>query len=125
MPARLAEQPVHVSVPTSNSFSALAADKDTAGDVDERVALALRLIDAVLEEDDRLVRMLVLEEKVDAWVQDQQGWTALHAAACEGCARLAVSPELTGRLETAHRHGQRRKRQTAAAQEQRCVGHAR
>lgn len=84
MPARLAQQPIHVSVPTSNSFDALAGDKDTAAqdDLDERVALALRLIDAVLDEDDRLVRMLVLEEKVDAWVQDQQGWTALHAAAC-------------------------------------------
>ncbi|BGP07510.1 Arginine N-methyltransferase 2 [Rhodotorula toruloides] len=86
MPARLAQQPIHVSVPTSNSFDALAGDKDTAAqdDLDERVALALRLIDAVLDEDDRLVRMLVLEEKVDAWVQDQQGWTALHAAAYTG-----------------------------------------
>ncbi|BGP24153.1 Arginine N-methyltransferase 2 [Rhodotorula toruloides] len=86
MPARLAQQPVHVSVPTSNSFDALAEDRDTAphDDLDERVALALRLIDALLDEEDTLVKMLVLEEKVDAWVQDQQGWTALHAAAYTG-----------------------------------------
>ncbi|GAA5844760.1 hypothetical protein JCM11251_002271 [Rhodosporidiobolus azoricus] len=49
--------------------------------LDERLALSLRLIDAVLEHEDALVRKLVEEEHVECWVQDRQGWTALHAAA--------------------------------------------
>lgn len=79
--------PVSVSLPTSNAFSALsssaASNANQLQDLDERLALALRLIDAVLEHDDALVRKLVRDEKADCWVQDKQGWTALHAAACE------------------------------------------
>jgi protein arginine N-methyltransferase 2 len=75
--------PVSVSLPTSNAFSALSSSSSSHQDLDERLALALRLIDAVLEHDDVLVRKLLRDEKADCWVQDKQGWTALHAAACE------------------------------------------
>lgn len=81
--------PVSVSLPTSNAFSALSSSSASNSnqlsmqDLDERLALALRLIDAVLEHDDALVQKLVRDEKADCWVQDKQGWTALHAAACE------------------------------------------
>lgn len=77
MPAKPAPA-VSVSLPTSNAFAALANDAD----LEEHFALALRLVDAVLDHDDQLVRKLVVDERVDCWVQDQQGWTALHAAAC-------------------------------------------
>jgi protein arginine N-methyltransferase 2 len=50
--------------------------------LEERLQLSQRLIDAVLEHDDALVHKLVEGEGVECWVQDQQGWTALHAAAC-------------------------------------------
>lgn len=76
--------PVSVSLPTSNAFLALSSSSSSSHqDLDERLALALRLIDAVLEHDDALVGKLVRDEKADCWVQDKQGWTALHAAACE------------------------------------------
>ncbi|GAA5883445.1 hypothetical protein JCM3774_005954 [Rhodotorula dairenensis] len=73
--------PVSVSLPTGPS-----ADGEQAAmiDLDERLALALRLVDAVLEHDDALVRKLVELERADCWVQDRQGWTALHAAAYTG-----------------------------------------
>lgn len=80
-------QPVSVSLPTSNAFSALSSSSSSSShqlqDLDERLALALRLTDAVLEHDDALVQKLVRDEKADCWVQDKQGWTALHAAACQ------------------------------------------
>ncbi|GJN88885.1 hypothetical protein Rhopal_001856-T1 [Rhodotorula paludigena] len=79
MPAKPAPA-VSVSLPTSNAFAALADDVD----LEEHFALALRLVDAVLDHDDQLVRKLVVDERVDCWVQDQQGWTALHAAAYTG-----------------------------------------
>ena len=77
--------PVSVSLPTSNAFSALSSSSSShqLQDLDERLALALRLTDAVLEHDDALVQKLVRDEKADCWVQDKQGWTALHAAACQ------------------------------------------
>ncbi|GAA5905247.1 hypothetical protein JCM8208_000326 [Rhodotorula glutinis] len=73
-----AAPPVHVSNTTGDLVPA------TAADLDERLALALRLVDAVLDCDDRLVKHLVLEEHAECWVQDAQGWTALHAAAHTG-----------------------------------------
>ncbi|KWU42401.1 hypothetical protein RHOSPDRAFT_21301 [Rhodotorula sp. JG-1b] len=78
--------PVSVSLPTSNAFSALSSSSSShqLQDLDERLALALRLTDAVLEHDDALVQKLVRDEKADCWVQDKQGWTALHAAAYTG-----------------------------------------
>ncbi|GAA5903485.1 hypothetical protein JCM5296_006267 [Sporobolomyces johnsonii] len=78
MPAKLPTAPP-VAISSANPFSAL-----DAAEIDEHLALSLRLIDAVLDHDDPLVRKLVLEEKVDCWVQDQQGWTSLHAAAYTG-----------------------------------------
>ncbi|BGP47587.1 Arginine N-methyltransferase 2 [Rhodotorula kratochvilovae] len=72
--------PVSVSLPPNPQGEALAS----SADLEERVALALRLIDAVYDGDDRLVRHLVEQEKADCWVQDAQGWTALHAAAHTG-----------------------------------------
>ncbi|KPV75103.1 uncharacterized protein RHOBADRAFT_53135 [Rhodotorula graminis WP1] len=73
-----APPPVQVSNPTGDLAPA------TAADLDERLALSLRLIDAVYDRDDRLVQHLVLEEHAECWVQDAQGWTALHAAAHTG-----------------------------------------
>ncbi|GAA5963556.1 hypothetical protein JCM21900_003220 [Sporobolomyces salmonicolor] len=78
MPAKLPTAPP-IAISSTNPFSAL-----DAAEIDEHLALSLRLIDAVLDHDDQLVRKLVLEEKVDCWVQDQQGWTSLHAAAYTG-----------------------------------------
>ncbi|GAA6056666.1 hypothetical protein JCM3770_006336 [Rhodotorula araucariae] len=72
--------PVSVSLAPSTGDNASAS----SADLEERVALALRLIDAVYDHDDRLVRHLVESEKADCWVQDPQGWTALHAAAHTG-----------------------------------------
>ncbi|GAA6042940.1 hypothetical protein JCM8097_000008 [Rhodosporidiobolus ruineniae] len=66
---------------TSNPFSSLPVQQT---EVEEHLALSLRLIDAVLDHEDQLVRTLVEQEKVECWVQDQQGWTALHAAAYTG-----------------------------------------
>lgn len=43
-------------------------------------ALALALLHACLEDDFNAVQVLV-GEGADAWVQDEQGWTSLHAAA--------------------------------------------
>lgn len=93
--------PVSVSLPTSNAFSALSSSSSSHQDLDERLALALRLIDAVLEHDDALVRKLVRDEKADCWVQDKQGWTALHAAACEWNAFPGVCLD---RRKTRHSH---------------------
>lgn len=95
----MAAQPAFsVELPTSNAFAALASSSTNgaaaeqagagSGDdglLDERLALALRLVDAVLERDDALVRKLVIDEGADCWVQDRQGWSALHAAACQSC----------------------------------------
>ncbi|GAA5838201.1 hypothetical protein JCM9279_004154 [Rhodotorula babjevae] len=73
-----AAPPVQVSNTTGDLAQA------TAADIEEKLALALRLIDAVCDHDDRLVKHLVLEEHAECWVQDAQGWTALHAAAHTG-----------------------------------------
>jgi len=43
-------------------------------------ALALALLHACLEDDMNAVQVLV-GGGADAWVQDEQGWTSLHAAA--------------------------------------------
>jgi len=43
-------------------------------------ALALALLHACFEDDLNAVHVLV-GEGADAWVQDEQGWTSLHAAA--------------------------------------------
>lgn len=61
-------------------------------DLEERVALALRLIDAVCDGDDRLVKVLVNDEHADCWIQDAQGWTALHAAARACLCVLSSAP---------------------------------
>ncbi|BGP15528.1 hypothetical protein JCM10213_006485 [Rhodosporidiobolus nylandii] len=53
-------------------------------EIEERLALSLRLIDAVLEHDEALVKRLVEDVGVECWVQNQEGWTALHAAAYTG-----------------------------------------
>lgn len=70
----------------SSSFADSALAQLDPAQLEERIQLSLRLIDAVLdavnEHDDLLVRRLVEEEHCECWVQDQQGWTALHAAAC-------------------------------------------
>ncbi|GAA6017798.1 hypothetical protein JCM10207_000505 [Rhodosporidiobolus poonsookiae] len=66
---------------SANPYSALPVDQAA---LEERIALSLRLVDAVLDHDDALVRTLVEQEHVECWVQDQQGWTALHAAAYTG-----------------------------------------
>lgn len=47
-------------------------------------ALALALLHACLEDDFNAVQVLV-GEGADAWVQDEQGWTSLHAAAVSLC----------------------------------------
>ncbi|KAK4049071.1 Arginine N-methyltransferase 2 [Microbotryomycetes sp. JL201] len=52
--------------------------------VEARVEYALRLIDACLANDFDQVRVLVSDVGADCWIQDQQGWTALHAAAYTG-----------------------------------------
>ncbi|GAA5908733.1 hypothetical protein JCM6882_008189 [Rhodosporidiobolus microsporus] len=69
------------SLVSPNPFSTLPINQSQ---LEERLALSLRLIDAVLDHQDDLVHRLVLEEKVECWVQDRQGWTALHAAAYTG-----------------------------------------
>ncbi|ORY88145.1 S-adenosyl-L-methionine-dependent methyltransferase [Leucosporidium creatinivorum] len=50
----------------------------------EALGYALQLIEAAAEDDFEKVKVLVGEIKADAWVQDAQGWTALHAAASVG-----------------------------------------
>ncbi|GAA5842415.1 hypothetical protein JCM11251_004221 [Rhodosporidiobolus azoricus] len=71
------------SIVSDNPYSATSSSVDQSA-LDERLALSLRLIDAILEHEDALVRKLVEEEHVECWVQDRQGWTALHAAAYTG-----------------------------------------
>ncbi|GAA5866279.1 hypothetical protein JCM8547_007227 [Rhodosporidiobolus lusitaniae] len=70
-----------VSIASRNPYAALDVDQAA---LEERLALSLRLIDAVLEHNDQLVRVLVEQEHAECWVQDKQGWTALHAAAYTG-----------------------------------------
>ncbi|GAA5978995.1 hypothetical protein JCM11641_000118 [Rhodosporidiobolus odoratus] len=53
-------------------------------ELEERISLSLRLIDAVLDHEDALVRQLVEQEQVECWVQNLEGWTALHSAAYTG-----------------------------------------
>ncbi|GAA6062326.1 hypothetical protein JCM10212_006576 [Sporobolomyces blumeae] len=74
---------VHPGVHVSTS-DALASTSST--DLDEHWTLSLRLIDAILDDNDHsdLVESLVVNEKVDCWIQDRQGWSSLHAAAYVG-----------------------------------------
>lgn len=67
---------------TSTAFDALVEDTDMDYSA-EAIGYALQLIEAAAEDDFEKVKVLVGEIKADAWVQDAQGWTALHAAACE------------------------------------------
>jgi len=91
MPAQLKNYNVTpgVSVTTSNTFSALSSPSNE--EVSQHYILSLRLIDAILEQDFPLIERLVLQERVDCWLSDEQstqGWTSLHAAAYIGSVKL-------------------------------------
>ncbi|GAA6017103.1 hypothetical protein JCM11491_003259 [Sporobolomyces phaffii] len=85
MPAQLNNYSVTpgVTVTTTNAFGALASEDELS----QHHLVSLRLIDAILDRDARLVDHLVHTERVDCWISDPnstQGWTALHAAAYVG-----------------------------------------
>ncbi|KAM0787351.1 hypothetical protein ACM66B_003438 [Microbotryomycetes sp. NB124-2] len=70
----------------ANAGPSSSPQTDTHSDaaVEARVEYALRLIDACLHNDMDTVKVLVNDVGADCWIQDQQGWTALHAAAYTG-----------------------------------------
>lgn len=81
--AKVVDEPVTVSAP----------DNDEPAFPDEAAVLALALIDACLADDEDRARELV-GQGADAWVQDSQGWTALHCAASTSQSRrLSDDPE--------------------------------
>lgn len=51
---------------------------------EQAISYALDLIQACLKDDFHRVKVLVGEVGADCWIQDAQGWTALHAAASVG-----------------------------------------
>ena len=92
MPAALANYslPSGVTITSAQSSTSTSPSNE---ELTQHYILSLRLIDAILEGNQQtLVDKLVLEEKVDCWIQDElQGWTSLHAAACTSRKRLSLT----------------------------------
>ncbi|KAL8287554.1 hypothetical protein RQP46_003412 [Phenoliferia psychrophenolica] len=86
MPAKRQKTARTSTVDKPVSVSTAAPDA-AFGFSDAAEALALALLDACLAEDMDRVHELV-REGADAWVQDSQGWTALHCAASVGSTDL-------------------------------------
>jgi len=83
MPATLANYSLPPGVSVTSPEASTSSIPSTE-ELTQHYILSLRLIDAILEGNQQtLVEKLVLEEKVDCWIQDElQGWSSLHAAAC-------------------------------------------
>ena len=84
MPAALANYSLPSGVTITSAQASTSTISPSNEELTQHYVLSLRLIDAILEGNQQtLVDKLVLEEKVDCWIQDElQGWTSLHAAAC-------------------------------------------
>ncbi|SCV73292.1 BQ2448_7218 [Microbotryum intermedium] len=81
--------------PTSGNgpFSLLSPCTDmdfTLQDQHDAEALISTCLDVITDQDFQRVKAIVEQKKVHSWVQDRQGWTALHAAAASGNAELCM-----------------------------------
>ncbi|GAA5843801.1 hypothetical protein JCM5353_001945 [Sporobolomyces roseus] len=90
MPATLANYSLPPGVSVTSPEASTSSLTPSTEELTQHYVLSLRLIDAILEGNQRtLVEKLVLEEKVDCWIQDElQGWSSLHAAAYVGDVKL-------------------------------------
>lgn len=102
MPAQTAKaMPAPVTILSANRDETDGAPEMEMEYSEEALSYAFDLIQSCLKDDLERVKLLVGEVGADCWLQDAQGWTSLHAAACEGIEGQAVSAKLNEPFLTA------------------------
>ncbi|KAK4055945.1 Arginine N-methyltransferase 2 [Microbotryomycetes sp. JL221] len=81
------DEPIPSTSADSNDVDMMPQD-DQDSAIQARIDFAMQLIQACLDANMDKVQVLVEEVGAHCWIQDQQGWTSLHAAAYTGNTEL-------------------------------------